>query len=64
MFILSEVFPAPIAPHKLGEFATAADACAKARELGAVFLEEDEDNPDHFDAFTKGGAILTIEPIG
>ena len=62
MFILAETFPAPIAKHKLGEFATAAEAVAKAYELGAIFLEEDSDNPEHFDAFTKGGSILTIEP--
>ncbi len=64
MFILSETFGGAIAPHKIGEFETADQAIEKARAIGAVMIEADVDFPGCFDAFTKHGALLKIEPKG
>ena len=62
MFVLAETFAAPIPKHVIGTFATADEAIAKVQSMGAVVIEEDCDNPQHFDIITKGGSILTIEP--
>ena len=62
MFTLSESFPAPIRNSKIGEFASDADAIAAALNLGAIYLEPDADNAGCFDALTRDGRILTIEP--
>ena len=63
MFILSETFGA-LAPLPIGEFETADQAIEKARAIGAIFIEKDADFPGCFDAFTKHGALLTIQPKG
>lgn len=60
-FILTES-RLPLSPVFIGAFETAADAKAKAFELGCIFIEEDSDHPGHFDIFTKRGLILTITP--
>ena len=65
MFILSKTSDNRfISARSLGEFSTAAEAIAKAKELGALFIEDDEDHPGCYDIFTKSGDTLKIEPKG
>ena len=65
MFILSKTSGNRfISARSLGEFATAAEAIAKAEDLGAVLIDEDSDYPGCYDIITKSGDILKIEPKG
>lgn len=43
-----------------------ASTIEEAKELlpSIVIIEEDECNPNHYDAFTIDGGVFTIEPLG
>lgn len=41
---------------------TSEEAIKFATNLGALYIEEDQENPGHFDAIDKHGRVICIEP--
>ena len=41
---------------------TSEEAIKFATNLGALYIEEDQQNPGHFDAVDKHGRVICIEP--
>ena len=42
---------------------TEEEALTLAKNLGALFIEEDKDNPHHYDGIDKRGRVICVEPF-
>jgi hypothetical protein len=62
MFLVTDISNL-YAPRVLG-FIEAVEDIADILPENLFFLEEDDDNPKHWDAITESGRLLTIEPNG
>ena len=62
MFLVTDISNL-YSPCVLG-FIEAVNDIEKILPENLFFLEEDDDNPNHWDAITESGRLLTIEPNG